>query len=481
MPPLVAALLLLSPVIYIMGRWKLPAARTLTLLAFSGVWILQIFVLRDFSGKVASASIIQGMITFRFDGLSLLLTSLVLFLGILVAVYSGPDINGHKNEEKYYAMLLLLTGSVIGLVCASDLFNLWLWFEMTAISSYLLVAFYRERREALAACAKYLIQTATGSIVVLFAIVLIFAHSGSLDLTQIFVSDAPFMAVAGVLLIFGFGVKTALFPNYTWLPDAYAQAPTGISALLSGVVTITGLASLLRVLAVLDSLGEVWGVVLIVFGSSNIMIGNLLALQQEEVKRIFAYSSISHIGFIAIAVGVGLYAHQLTGFSSAMLHLFNHAIIKALAFLAVGTVVHTKFNRVQSLRVDDLKGLAKHDPMMAFALVIACLSLVGIPPLAGFISKLQIFAAGLETHNPTLVFLMVFVALNSVFSLAYYVPIVTALFQSNIHPVVCKAPLAMRFPVLILTVGSIVLGIAPEFLNGLIIPGSEALMYLFGG
>jgi proton-translocating NADH-quinone oxidoreductase chain N len=365
------------------------------------------------------------------------------------------------------------------LASAGDLFNLWLWFEVTAISSYLLVAFYRERKDTLAACAKYLIQTATGSTIVLFGIALVFAQTGTLDLAHSSLSVSPLMAVAGALFIMGFGVKIALVPTYTWLPDAYAQSPTGISALLSGIVTISGLVALLRVLGLLSGLTLGWGAVLIGFGTVNIVVGNLLALRQNEVKRIFAYSSISHIGFILLAVGIGLYAHQYTGFYSGMLHLFNHAMMKALAFLAIGVVIYSR--KISTLRIDDLKGLAERDPMTSFALVIACLSLAGIPPLAGFMSKLQIFAAGLETNNPTLNLLIVFAALNSVFSLAYYFPIINALFQPDTLPLQSKTPAAMRIPIIILTAAVIVFGVAPGLLNGLIVPASHTLMSLFGG
>jgi proton-translocating NADH-quinone oxidoreductase chain N len=403
MPSIVVMPLILSPLIYLSGRWIAATARSVTLVAIGVIGLFFVLAAHDLaSADTNFLTYRQGMIAFYFDGISLLTAAVALILAALVTLYSGADIRGTEGEEKYYAMLLLMTGAVIGLVSAGDLFNLWLWFEMTAISSYLLVAFYRDRKDSLAACAKYLIQTATGSIAVLFGIALIFVQTGTLDLAQMQVPVTPLMVVAGALFIMGFGVKIALVPTYTWLPDAYAQAPTGISAMLSGVVTISGLVALLRVLAPLNGSALGWGAVLVGFGTLNIVVGNLLALRQDEVKRIFAYSSISHIGFILLAVGIGVYAQQYTGFYSGLLHLFNHAVMKSLAFLAVGTVIYTHFGKTSSLHIDDLKGLARRDPMTAFALVIACLSLAGIPPLAGFISKLQIFAAGLETSSPTL-------------------------------------------------------------------------------
>jgi proton-translocating NADH-quinone oxidoreductase chain N len=477
MPSIVVMPLILSPLIYLSGRWMAATARMITLAALGAISVF--FILTTANIGISAQVYRQGMIAFYFDGLSLVITALVLLLATLVTVYSGPDMRGIEGEEKYYAMLLLLTGAVIGLVCAGDLFNLWMWFEMTAISSYLLVAFYRERQDALAACAKYLIQTATGSILVLFGIALLFAQTGTLDLAQMKVPASPFTVVAAALFIIGFGVKVALAPTYTWLPDAYAQAPTGISALLSGIVTITGLVAMLRVLALLNGLEL--GAVLIGFGTVNIVIGNLLALRQDEVKRIFAYSSISHIGFMLLAVGIGLYTQQPTGFYGGMLHLFNHALMKALAFLAVGVVIYSRQDKTAALHINDLRGLSARDRITSFALVIACLSLGGIPPLAGFMSKLQIFTAGLETGDQTLVLLMTFAAFNSVFSLAYYFPIINALFQPETSPTHHPPPTAMHLPIMLLTAVVIMLGLAPGLVDSLIIPASDVLMRLFGG
>jgi proton-translocating NADH-quinone oxidoreductase chain N len=457
------------------------SARSITLAIIGILWVLFAYATHDLTQIKAHVLVYQqGMIAFYFDGLSLFITAIVLFLATLVTLYSGPEIRGIEGEEKYYTLLLLMTGAVIGLVSAGDLLNLWLWFEMTAITSYLLVAFHRAENDALAACAKYLIQTVTGSICVLFGIALIFAQTGTLDLAHIRVPVTPLMVVVGAFFIIGFGVKIALAPTYTWLPDAYAQAPTGISTMLSGIVTITGLVALLRVLALLHGLIIGWGAVLIGFGTLNIVVGNLLALRQDEVKRIFAYSSISHIGFILLAVGIGLYDQQYTGFYSGMLHLFNHAMMKALAFLTIGAVIYTHVTQTSTLRINDLKGLATREPIMSFALITACLSLAGIPPLAGFMSKLQIFAAGLSTGSTVITLLIAFAALNSVFSLAYYFPIINALFQPDSLPPQRQIPSVMYLPIILLIAAVIVVGVAPGLLDGLITPASQILMKLFG-
>jgi len=306
-------------------------------------------------------------------------------------------------------MLLAMMGLMIGLVTASDLFNLWVWFEGMAISSYLLVAFYREQAASLEAGMKYLVQSATGSVLVLVGVAIVLAQAGTLNLVEITEAvsgpDVNRMAIlgAGALFVIGFGVKVALVPLHTWLPDAHSQAPSGISAMLSGVVIEIGLIAMLRSLAVLTGFALSWGILLMAFGAVNILYGNLLALRQTLVKRLLAYSSLSHIGYILIGLGIAIYFGIGLGAQGAFFHLFNHMLMKGLAFLAVGALMYGMFLKNGShagLKVSDLAGAAQKYPLAAFALSIALLALGGMPPLAGFMSKWQIFVAGFETQNP---------------------------------------------------------------------------------
>ena len=184
------------------------------------------------------------------DGLSLLLAAVALGLGTLVVLYSGPYLSREAGQEKFYAMLVLMISMIIGLGCATDLFNLWIWFEAMAVTSYLLVAFYRERPASLEAGIKYLVQSAAGSVLIVVGIALVLAATGTLELAGIRAAagPSPLLLAAGALFIIGFGVKAALVPLHTWLPDAHSQAPSGISAMLSGVVIEAGLIAMLRAL-----------------------------------------------------------------------------------------------------------------------------------------------------------------------------------------------------------------------------------------
>ncbi|HUE99066.1 MAG TPA: proton-conducting transporter membrane subunit [Anaerolineales bacterium] len=497
---LIAIPLFSSPIVYLAGRLGTHEAtlhgrsylvRVLALLAVLAAWMpflisVQTLIVsgpQDFS---------VNTIRLRADGISLLMAGCVLLLGTLVILFSGSYMSGEVGEEKYYAMLLAMMGLMIGLVTASDLFNLWVWFEGMAISSYLLVAFYREQAASLEAGMKYLIQSATGSVLVLIGIAMVLAQVGTLDMAQITeaVSGSGVNRLAllgaGALFVIGFGVKVALVPLHTWLPDAHSQAPSGISAMLSGVVIEIGLIAMLRALAVLTGFALSWGILLMAFGTLNILYGNLLALRQTVIKRLLAYSSLSHIGYILLGLGIAIYFGIGLGAQGAFFHLFNHMLMKGLAFLAVGALMYGLFLQNGShaaLKINDLAGAAQKYPLAAFALSIAVLALGGMPPLAGFMSKWQIFVAGFQTQNIWVVTLMIFMALNSVLSLGYYAPLVNMMYRKEpSQQVLAGTPLTwtISLTLILMALLVILLGFAPGLMDWLTVPAGESLMEIFG-
>jgi proton-translocating NADH-quinone oxidoreductase chain N len=429
-----------------------------------------------------------GTISIRMDGLGLLLAGLALGLGTLVVFFSGPYMAHEEGEEKYYAMLVAMVGVMIGLGCAADLFNLWIWFEAMAVTSYLLVAFYRDQPASLEAGIKYLVQSATGSVLVLLGIGLVLSHSGTLDLEEINASASisPITLAAGALFVIGFGVKTALVPLHTWLPDAHAQAPSGISAMLSGVVIEAGLVAMLRSLAALVSITSLWGPLLMGFGAINMLAGNLLALGQKQVKRLLAYSSLVHIGYMLVGLGITFYANESGGAQGGLFHMLNHGLMKGLAFLAAGTLLYTlhiSLGEHKPLLIKDLAGAAKRYPVAALTLSVAVLGLGGLPPLAGFMSKWQIFVAGFETQNPWIGALLAFAALNSVLSLAYYAPLVNAVYRLEPSEAVrsgSPSPRLMNIPLFVMGIAIVAIGIWPRLLSWLTDPAGIALLNSFG-
>jgi proton-translocating NADH-quinone oxidoreductase chain N len=489
--PLVA-----SPVIYLAGRISVrmgasaAPARWLSALSLAAtcvpLWFVGEAVLA--SGPV---SLTVGAISMRMDGVGLVVAATVMGLTLLVSVFSIPYIRDDEGEEKYYALLVAMAATMVGLASANDLFNLWVWFEGMAVTSFLLVAFYREQRGALEAGVKYLVQSAVGSALVLIGIAFVFAQTGTLDLQQVLATAArptpPQLLAAGALFLIGFGVKTALVPLHTWLPDAHSQAPSGVSAMLSGVVIEAGLVAMLRSLGCLAPAGSTWGAMLLAFGALNMIVGNLMALRQTQVKRMFAYSSVSHMGYMLVGFGVAVGYGVVNGAAGGFFHLLNHALMKGLAFMAAGVLLYTLHIARGShapLTVADLDGAGSRYPVTAFALSIAVLALGGLPPLSGFMSKWQIFVAGFETRSVGVELLVVFAAINSVLSLAYYAPLVNRMYRHQPSALVASGrpvPLLMAAPVVVLTLFVLVLGFWPGLVDAITHPAAVHLVSVFGG
>ncbi|TLN23541.1 hypothetical protein FDZ74_03755, partial [bacterium] len=431
-----------------------------------------------------------GAITLTMDGLGLFLAITVLALGIMVTLFSTAYMQSEVGEEKFYALLTAMIGAIIGLGCTTDLFNLWLWFEVMAVTSYFLVAFYRDQKASLEAGFKYLIQSATGSTLVMLGIALTFAATGTLQfaaLRQAAQSADPLLLAAGALFIIGFGVKTALVPLHTWLPDAHSQAPSGISAMLSGIVIEAGLVAMLRSLGFLYATSAMWGILLLVFAVLNLLVGNLMALRQTQVKRLLAYSSLSHVGYMLLGLGMSFTFGSANGAIGSFFHLFNHAMMKGLAFLAAGGLLYALYianGHHGPLTLDDLNGASKRYPVAAFTLSLAVLALGGLPPLSGFMSKWQIFVSGFETGNTVAILLVIFAALMSVLSLGYYAPIVNRLYRGQPSQKVLEgkpiSPL-MGVPMVLLALAIVVLGVWPSLLTNLTSRAALSLFLLMGG
>jgi formate hydrogenlyase subunit 3/multisubunit Na+/H+ antiporter MnhD subunit len=278
-----------------------------------------------------------------------------------------------------------------------------------------------------------------------------------------------------------------MVPMHTWLPDAHSMAPSGISAMLSGVVIEAGLVALLRALMSLAGVTPSWGILLMGFGALNMLYGNLLALRQEQVKRLLAFSSLSHVGYMLLGLGISLHVGQAAGAQGAFFHLFNHGLMKGLAFLAAGALLYSLHLAVGShaaLTIGDLNGAASRYPLAAVTLSIAVLALGGLPPLAGFMSKWQIFVAGFASHSTLIASLVIFAALNSVLSLAYYAPLVNACYRKEPSAAVQRGaalPFSMVLPLVLLSLAVIVLGFWPSLMNWLTEPAGAALLKALRG
>lgn len=492
---LLALPFLAAPLIYLFGRLSvrkgkllgMRVAKTLTLAVLLAEIVLLVLTVTTAMGGNSVQQLI-GLELMRFDGIGLILSAIVLVLGVCVTIFSFPYMNNEKGEEKFYALLMMTIGSIIGLGFSYDLFNLWIWFEAMAISTYFLVAFYNQQSASLEAGLKYLVQSAVGSALVLFGIAAIFAAMGSTSLEDIWQYGAQLgtLGVLGlVLMIVGFGVKAALVPMHTWLPDAHSQAPSGISAMLSGVVIEAGLVAMLRVISMTGKLGGNWGYILIIFACLNILVGNLMALRQTEIKRLLAYSSLAHVGYMLFGFGLGFAFGSGAGTEGGFFHMLTHGLMKGLAFLSVGALLYAlKLVKGDhsALTLEDLNGASRKYPLIAVCLSVAVLALGGLPPFAGFMSKWMILVAGVQTKNTWMLIAVIFVGLNSVLSLGYYAPIVNRLFKREMSEVVTagkRVPWTMSLPIVFLTLAVVLIGVWPMLTDFLLYNGQYFLLGYF--
>lgn len=475
--------LIASPIAYLLGRfgYRLFGKRLKTNLggwaALAGL-IITLYPLSQVSIHFDLAQTLtfqSGMITLNFDGISVLLSYVTVVLGILSVLFSIKYLEKDAGQEKFYGLFLIMVGSIIGLVTSADLFNLWVWFELMAVSTYTLVAFYRNLPGTLEAGVKYMIQSAIGSVFVLLGIALVFGQTGTLSLETLRQTSqvGPGLLAAGALFIVGFGIKSALVPLHTWLPDAHSQAPSGISAMLSGIVIEAGLVALLRVLTALTNATHLWGPILLVVGAINMLVGNLMALRQDQIKRLLAYSSISHIGYMLAGIGAAITFGSLTAAQGGFFHLLTHGLMKSLAFLSAGALLFSlvlQRGEHRPLTRADLHGASRKFPLEALAFSISVLALGGMPLMAGFMSKWQIFSAGITTHNPWMTALVIFMALNSVLSLAYYAPLVNALYRREAPESTLSAKSnnwQITIPLVILAILVVIIGLYPPVVTWL--------------
>jgi multicomponent Na+:H+ antiporter subunit D len=328
------------------------------------------------------------------DSLSAFMLVTINLVAMLVIVFSSVHMEHYTSKWKYYTLFLLMMAGMNGVVITGDLFNLFVFLEVASIASYALVAFGTEKHE-LEAAFKYAVMGSIGSLFVLLAITILYMETSTLNMPHM----AGILAGTGgggtaasaavVLLLAGFGLKSALVPFHAWLPDAHPSAPAPISAMLSGVlIKALGVYSIARLVFNVFGMTHEIGQALVVLGAVSMGLGALLALKQTDLKRLLAYSSISQVGLIVTGLGIGTPLALL----GAVFHVFNHSVFKSLLFLASGAIEHATGTR----NIRRMGGLARQMPVTGAASLTATMSLAGVPPFAGFWSKLLIILAAVQ-------------------------------------------------------------------------------------
>ncbi len=405
------------------------------------------------------------------DPISVMMLVVISTVSLMVHIYSLGYMKGEKGFERYYAFLSLFTFSMMGLVVATNIFQMYIFWELVGVSSYLLIGFYYDRPSAVAASKKAFIVTRFADMGFLVGILILSFTTKTFDFVTLTDINGPAIASKGgavfmgmslmtwsmIFIFMGGAGKSAMFPLHIWLPDAM-EGPTPVSALIhAATMVVAGVYLVARMFPVYYFTAPEALHIIAWVGAISSLFAAIIALTQTDIKRVLAYSTISQIGYMIFSLGVSGYGgHDGLGFMASNWHLFNHAMFKALLFLGAGSVIHA----VHSNDMKDMGGLRRYMPVTNITFLIACLTIAGVPPLSGFFSKDEILTAALH-HNKLL------------FAIEYAVAGLTAFYMFRLyfsvfhghdrhyHHTPHESPATMTVPLIILAFGSVFAGFLP--------------------
>jgi NADH-quinone oxidoreductase subunit M len=466
---------LLSEFLNTRSGWISVASLAASLIAIMSVAadIVSIERIEEYVGWVPSLGIRFG---FLLDQVNVPIGLIMATVSLVVCLYSVEytrPLTISRAVRIYYGCLLIFVASMIAVVLSDDLVQFYLFWEAMLIPSYFLITVWGMSDKRLEIGFKYFIFTHIGAIAMLLGILATYAYTNTLNLPKLItlmnLIPEPMTSVIFVLLILGFYVKMAIFPVHTWLPDAHSEAPTPISALLSGLMIKCGAYGIVRLITPMFK-HIAWdpSTALMVLAAVTMVYGGAMAIAQTDIKRFLAYSSISQMGYIAF----GLASDSRLGITGSVLHIINHAIGKSLLFLISGIIIEKTGTR----DISRMGGLAQRMPITTVTFLVGALSLSGIPPLSGFWSEWLIFAGGLSTGK---VAITVFALISTVLTAGYYLWASWRIFFGPLREDLREAtdpPWQQSLPLLLLAFIVITIGVYPEAFMNHIVRGVEHIL-----
>jgi NADH-quinone oxidoreductase subunit N len=442
----------------------------LAALSIAGVVVAAGFTLSMWGGAAQAAF---GN-TLAVDSFALFFKLLFLVIAALLILASKDYVSKFPRfQGEYYALVLLAALGMMLMAATAELISIYIALELTSISLYILTGFLKDPRST-EASLKYLLLGAVASAVLLFGMALLFGFTGKTQLGDIAgviqglslsgVMASPGLILAMVLIVAGFGFKIAAVPFHMWVPDVYEGAPTPVTAYLSVGSKAAGFAVILRVFySALESpawLRLDWGMLFAVLAAIGMTVGNVTALPQTNIKRLFGYSSIAQAGYLMVGLAtVGLApAADIGGRSGLLFFLASYTLTNLGAFFAIIAIS----NSVGSDLIADYSGVGKRSPVLALALTLCLISLIGMPPAAGFMAKFYIFSGAVKQG---LLWLVIIAVINSVISAFYYLRVVKVMwFGEPASPAKLASSGSLRVALALSSLGVLVLGIVPGFM-----------------
>ena len=406
------------------------------------------------------------------DPISVVMLIVISTVSLMVHIYSFGYMKGEKGFQRYYAFLSLFTMSMLGLVVATNIFQMYMFWELVGVSSYLLIGFYYPLKPAIAASKKAFIVTRFADMFFLIGILIFGFYTGtfSFDFTvdhsvRAFAGAGFILPTALVLMFIGGAGKSAMFPLHIWLPDAM-EGPTPVSALIhAATMVVAGVYQVARMFPLWINYAPETLTVVVVVGVVTAFYAAAVACAQSDIKRVLAFSTISQIAFMMVALGVcteAVTGHEhvgSVGYMAGMFHLFTHAMFKACLFLGAGCIIHA----VHSNEMSMMGGLRKYMPITHITFLISCLAIAGIPPFSGFFSKDEILTACFA-YSPVVGWIMTGVAAMTafyMFRLYYGIFWGTENKEAHAHHTPHEAPWTMTFPLIFLSLVTITCGFLP--------------------
>jgi len=413
------------------------------------------------------------------DGFTAIILCIINLIGFLSVIYSISYIARYTSENYFYSLFCLMMAGMNGVVLSGDIFNIFVFLEISAISSYALVAFGVEKNE-LEATFKYQVLGGIATFLILMGIALIYWETKTLniaDIRNVFSTgyDRKYYLLVQILLLSGFGLKAAIIPFHAWLPDAHSSAPSPISAMLSGVlIKAVGIYVIIRLFFNMFAISEGMAILITSLGSLSMVIGVFLAVSQWDIKRLLAYHSISQMGYVILSVGIGMILISrgirteiaALAIAGGIFHLINHAAFKGLLFLNAGAIEYS----IGTRNLQEMGGLSKTMPATSATSLVASLSISGIPPFNGFFSKLIIIVAAILAKFYFLALLAVIV---SIITLASFMKFQRYAFFNKADDDNSRTIKEVPFPMLF---SMIVLGIICLLLSILVFPGIREII-----
>lgn len=402
LPVLCFAPMLCALVSYLIGRASKNARNAFVCVAVAAEFALAVYtltrVLSGVSGTFTLGAICGYGMTLEIDGFRALYVLITVFMFLMTSLFSPEYFAHYRNRNRYYFFVLMTLGATVGVFLSSDLFTTLIFFEIMSFTSYMWVA-HEETPGAMRAAQTYLAVAVIGGLSILMGLFLLQWKLGTLRISELSAAaalceDKAILYAAGALLLVGFGAKAGMFPMHIWLPKAHPVAPAPASALLSGILTKTGVFGMIAVTMNLFFADAAWGNMLLFLGVVTMFLGALLALFSVNLKRTLACSSVSQIGFITVGVATAclLGEHNALAARGALLHMVNHSMLKLVLFMAAGAV----YMNLHKLHLNDVRGFGRKKPAMHFVFLMGLLGLAGFPGLNGYISKSLIHEGLLE-------------------------------------------------------------------------------------